>query len=258
MKKCVPLVFGSKAMRNGLRSPHANVSWHFLPGAVRPLVLQRALSVPRNGFDGGMPPVDVMRRIFPSEDVLVPRRVVRPAAAGVAEVVAAAVADAHVEVAVVAEMEVAGVVVPRRRRDAVDEHELGGGVERVACHREPGDAVLARAGAVVRVVEVDEPVRGERRVGGDTEEALLLAVAHETADVDRGRRHERAGRVHAQLAGLGRDQHAAVRGEGERGRSGDRRHERVGEVRGRGGVRRARGGQGNRDDPDRGDRRTCA
>ena len=66
MKKCVPLVFGSKAMRNGLRSPHANVSWHFLPGAVRPLVLQRALSVPRNGFDGGMPPVDVMRRIFPT------------------------------------------------------------------------------------------------------------------------------------------------------------------------------------------------
>ncbi len=65
MKKRVPAAFGSNAIRNGLRRPQAKVSWHFVPAVVRPVTLQRAVPAPTNGLPGGMPPVLVIRRIFP-------------------------------------------------------------------------------------------------------------------------------------------------------------------------------------------------
>jgi hypothetical protein len=65
MKKRVPAALGSKAKRNGLRSPQAKVSWHFFPGSVRPVRLHRALSVPWYGFPAGIPPSRVMRSTFP-------------------------------------------------------------------------------------------------------------------------------------------------------------------------------------------------
>ena len=54
MKKRVPAAFGSNAIRNGLRRPQAKVSWHLLPGVVRPVALQRAVPAPRNGLLGGI------------------------------------------------------------------------------------------------------------------------------------------------------------------------------------------------------------
>ena len=66
MKNRVAVVFGSNAIRKGLRSPQANVSWHFSPALVRPVTLHRAVPAPWNGFDAGMAPVAVMRRILPS------------------------------------------------------------------------------------------------------------------------------------------------------------------------------------------------
>ena len=66
MKKRVPAAFGSNANRNGFRRPQANVSWHLLPAVVCPVTLQRAVPAPWKGFDAGMPPVLVMRRIFPT------------------------------------------------------------------------------------------------------------------------------------------------------------------------------------------------
>jgi hypothetical protein len=65
MKKRVPAALGSNAMRNGLRSPQAKVSWHRLPAVVPPVTLQRAVPAPWNGFEGGIPPSLVMRRILP-------------------------------------------------------------------------------------------------------------------------------------------------------------------------------------------------
>ncbi len=66
MKKRVVAVLGSKANRNGFRRPQAKVSWHLLPAVVLPLTLQRAVPAPWNGFSTGIPPVLVMRRIFPT------------------------------------------------------------------------------------------------------------------------------------------------------------------------------------------------
>ncbi len=66
MKKLVPPALGSKAIRNGLRSPQANVSWHLVPAVVRPVRLQRAVPAPWNGLLGGIPPVLVIRRILPT------------------------------------------------------------------------------------------------------------------------------------------------------------------------------------------------
>ena len=54
---------GRKLKRNGLRKPHANVSWQIVPGADGP-VLQRAVPAPRNGFVGGTEPSRAMRTIF--------------------------------------------------------------------------------------------------------------------------------------------------------------------------------------------------
>ena len=66
MKKLVPAAFGSNANRKGFRRPQANVSWHFVPAVVRPVTLQRAVPAPTKGLSGGMPPVLVIRRIFPT------------------------------------------------------------------------------------------------------------------------------------------------------------------------------------------------
>ena len=71
----------------------------------------------------------------------VPGRVVGAAAAAgrAARVVAATVADADVEQAVLAELEVAGVVVAGRGRDVVDQDHLA--AEGVPGHDEPGHPV---------------------------------------------------------------------------------------------------------------------
>ena len=62
-----------------------------------------------------MPPSRVMRSILPKQDVRVAGGVVLAGAARVARVVAAAVADADVEVAVLAEAQIPGVVVARTK-----------------------------------------------------------------------------------------------------------------------------------------------
>src|SRR6185295_16787201 len=59
------------------------------------------------------------------ESLLVARGVVAPLAAAVPRVVASAVADRDVEIAVLAELDVPRVVVARCRRHVVDQHGLG-------------------------------------------------------------------------------------------------------------------------------------
>jgi hypothetical protein len=84
---------------------------------------------PREGVVTGDGAVAVDAQDLAQERVPVPRGVVAPGTAP-AGVVAAAVADAHIQHPVLAELEVAAVVVPRRRRDVVDQHDLA--VEGVA------------------------------------------------------------------------------------------------------------------------------
>ena len=137
MKKRVAGALGSNAIRNGLRSPHAKVSWHLFPAVVRPVTLQRAVPAPWNGLVGGMPPVLVIAQDLADQRVLVARGVVLRRRSRCARVVAAAVADADVEVAVLAEVEVAAVVVAVGDGMLVEQHDLGRRVEIVvAAQRE--------------------------------------------------------------------------------------------------------------------------
>src|SRR5262249_7074931 len=69
------------------------------------------------------------------------RVVVLPGATRAVADLTAAVADADVEVAVDAEVQIAGVVVAARRRDVVDQHQLAAGVGDVAGEREARDAI---------------------------------------------------------------------------------------------------------------------
>jgi hypothetical protein len=175
---------------------------------------------------------------------LVAGRVVVPPAAGRGRVVAAAVADRDVEVAVLAEGDVPRVVVPVLGRHVVHEHQLGGHGERVAAHREARHAVDAAAPRVARVEEVDVAVAGEERVRHDAEQPPL-GVRADLGGGDRARPEEDSRpSVDAQRSWLRGHEHPAVRGEGHvRGRGhGD--EERVLEA---GGDRGPRGdGEGER------------
>src|SRR5215207_2988231 len=152
-------------MRNGLRSPRPTSRGRSGPApstrsARRPQcrayerVPGRDSAVTRDAED------------LPELDMAVASGVVRGSAPA-ACVVAAAVADADVQVAVRPEREVAGVVVPAPRLDVVHEHDLAGGIDDVAgAEHEKRDAVHgparrtgpARSEPVPGVVEVHEPV----------------------------------------------------------------------------------------------------
>ena len=164
------------------------------------------------------------------EHMLVARGVV-PARAAAAVVVAAAVADAHVEVAVLREVEVAGVVLPVGRGDPVDQDGFARRGDHVAAHHKPRDPIDTGPSRVARVIEVDEAVRGEGRVDVDPKEPLFRVGADRRAQVQR-----RLGQQHVvgddpQSAELRRDEDPAVGREGERRRIVDRRYERVRETR---------------------------
>ena len=225
-----------------------------------PVTLQRAVPGPLEGVAGGMPPSRVMRRILPISMCWSRDASLAPAQPQAPGVVAAAVADADVEVAVLAELEVAAVVVARRRRHVVDQHHLARGVDHVARRQHEARDAVARRGAAaararvdaVRVEEVDEAVGRELRVDRDAQQAALGVRADGGAgEGDGGCRQERAALEHAQRAALARDQHPAVGREGEGGRLAHRRHQLVDEVRRegrlRGRGREGEGGQGNGD-----------
>ena len=108
-----------------------------LPAVVARSTLQRPVPRPWNGLSGGMPPVGVMRSTLPSRTFSSRDGVVGAGAAAVAGVVAAAVADADVEEAVRAEVQVAAVVVAGGRGDVVDQHRLAG---RATVSRAEGEA----------------------------------------------------------------------------------------------------------------------
>jgi hypothetical protein len=122
------------------------------------------------------------------QDVVVAGDVVLVLALGRLEIVAGAVADADVELAVLAEVQVAAVVVAVGGRDAVYENFLAALVDGVTAHREPRDPVVRVAvlgGLFVRalrapvgVVEVDVVVDLEVGVHRDPEEPALGVGAH--------------------------------------------------------------------------------
>ena len=99
MKKRVPEASGSKAKRKGFLSPEANVSWHFLPGSVRPVRLQRALSVPVVGVGRGDAAVAGYAQDLAQQDVRSREASLLTGAARVA----LSIAYRDVEVAVLAE-----------------------------------------------------------------------------------------------------------------------------------------------------------
>ena len=89
-----------------------------------------------------------MRRIC-EQDVLIPGRVVRAGASASGCVVASPVAHADVEMAVLAELKVAAVVVPGSRVDVRDQGQFARRVDEVIVpERETRDAV--RAGGAAR------------------------------------------------------------------------------------------------------------
>jgi hypothetical protein len=113
-----------------------------------------------------------MRRILPKRRVA--GGVVVDLAARVARVVAPTIADADVEIAVLAEVQVPGIVTARRR-DVVDHHILARRVDRVAGHDEARDPIygIVRIVRIVHrtltelvegVIEIDVTVRREARV----------------------------------------------------------------------------------------------
>src|SRR6185436_4807647 len=154
------------------------------------------------------------------QHVLIARRVVRAGASAVAGVVAAAVADGDVEIAVLSEVDVSGVVVAGRRGHVVDEDELRRRADGVTAHGEARDAVEAgAAGLAEGAEEIDEAVRRDGRLAGHAEEALLGARADGGGRKrDRRRGDQGAALVYAQAAALLRDEQTAVGREGERGR----------------------------------------
>jgi hypothetical protein len=131
--------------------------------------------------------------------------VVSGAARGVG-VVAAAVADADVEMAITAEVQVARVVVAVGRRHVVDQHELGCGIDdavraeretRHAIDRALRDVVGADAVLAERVVEIDEAIVGEAGIDGHAEQTALRVRAGAGAERERSRGEQRAVLHHA-------------------------------------------------------------
>ncbi len=189
------------------------------------------------------------------QDEAVARGVVRPGAAAVAGVVGAAVADADVQVAIRAKVQVAAVVVAIGRGDVVDQDRLAAGdvrvregVARDAVHRHLRVGRLAggaHAELFVGVVQVDGVVAGEVRVDGYAQQAALGVGAHPVANrqVERGLAEQLAVLDDAQLAALRGHQHARGRDERNCGGRGHAGHQRVGEARrhGRGCCRSGNG-----------------
>ena len=155
-------------------------------------VAARAVPRPGTGCPAGCRRSCVMRSILPTSTLRSRDASLAARAAAVAGVVAAAVADADVEVAVLAEAEVAGVVVAARRGDAVDQHGLAvAGSIVLSSPSTNRDTRLTgaargrsqRAGAelVERVVEVDELVGLEVGVDRHAEQAALALRADPAA-----------------------------------------------------------------------------
>lgn len=171
------------------------------------------------------------------QDVPVPGGVVVSGAAP-ARVIATPVADAHVEVAVLAEVQVPAVVVAARGRDVVEQDELARGIEAVPVHRPPRNPMGTAAGIgchagslVERVEEVHVAVGGEQRVDRDPEQALLGPGAHLGGEIEGRLRQQLSGGpgMDQELPGLACHQHAPVGNECQGGRGWHRRNEGVGE-----------------------------
>ena len=129
---------------------------------------------PQEGVVGRDSAVARDAKHLPDQGVQVSRRRIGQPAAAVPVVVAAAVANADVEIAIVPELKVAAVVVSARRGDVVEQDILTRRSNDIVVREdEARHAIDAARRSRGRVVEVDEVVGGERRVGSDPEQALL-------------------------------------------------------------------------------------
>ncbi len=146
------------------------------------------------------------------------------------------VADADIEVAVGAKVEVASVVDARVGGNIVDQNALGGWVNRVADHREARDAVAraglvvgvgavgaeAAAGGLARVVEIEIAVLGKARVERDAQQPAFAVTADGECERPLGQQRTILEDTHAgevdvvagAAAGL-EDENAAIGSEGE-------------------------------------------
>jgi hypothetical protein len=147
---------------------------------------------------------------------------------------AAAVPDAGVDEPILAEIEIAAVVVPGGGGDVVDQDDFATRLiivaEGPARDAIGGDrCVAARAAALHSVIEIDEVIGGEVRIDGDSEQAPLGVRAEAAArgEIERGRGEECGSDVDAELAQLGGGEYRPIGGEGERGRPRKRGHEVV-------------------------------
>ena len=129
----MPLAFGSKAKRNGLRSPVAKISWHVVPPAPGRCGTSGAGAEER--VVGGHAAGAGDAHDLAVEDVEVAGGVVVAGAAAVALVVAAAIADGDVQMAVLADLQITGVVVAGVGVHAVQQDDLAGRVDSVVVAR---------------------------------------------------------------------------------------------------------------------------
>ena len=166
-------------------------------------------------------------------------------------VVAAAVAGADVEVAVLPEMQVGTDVEALGGRDVVDQDLFAGRIHRVVvAQHEARDAVdraeriAVGTGAVLLpcVVEVDLAVGGERGVGDNRHHAPLGVGADLRRDVECRSGQRRAVLDDAQAAGLLCDQHPSIGREGEARRPVRAGHELIGKAGGQARCGRGRSG----------------
>jgi len=144
----------------------------------------------------------------------VARGVVRSACSAVARVVCAAVADADVKESVLAEMQIASVVVAVGRENIINEYDLAPrDYDVVAAEDESGDTVnrVKRIGRlsgrtsrelIEGVVEVDEIITRKIRVYGYAKQPAFTVGANTAAQVERRRGQQISVLVDAQLSAL--------------------------------------------------------
>jgi len=144
----------------------------------------------------------------------VARGVVGATASAVARVVGAAVADADVKESVLAELQIASIVVAVGRVNIINEYDLAPrDDEVVAAEDESGDPVdrikrigrlsgRSSRGLIEGVVEVDEIIVRKIRVYGDAKQPAFAVGANTAAQVERRRGQQISVLVDAQLPAL--------------------------------------------------------